>query len=174
MKISSQSPVLATTAPRPAARSAPSAKAGPAGQAAAAASTTSLMGIPTDELTPKIRVAIETLMNEVERLRHDLDEIKHQNTHLEKLADEDSLLLVINRRAFVRELSRAMSFAQRYSQPSILAFFDVNNMKTINDELGQAAGDAALMHEADMLLEHVRHSDVVGRLGGDEFGVVLA
>jgi GGDEF domain-containing protein len=41
--------------------------------------------------------------------------MKHQNEHLEKLADEDSLLPVINRRAFVRELSRAMSFAQRYT-----------------------------------------------------------
>ena len=174
MKISSQSPVRATTAPRAAGRSAPAGKAGPAGQAAAAVPTTSLMGIPTEELTPKVRVAIETLMNEVERLRRDRDEVKHQNSHLEKLADEDSLLPVINRRAFVRELSRAMSFAQRYTQPSSLAFFDVNNMKTINDELGHAAGDAALMHVAEMLLEHVRHSDVVGRLGGDEFGVVLA
>ena len=92
--------------------------------------------------------------------------VLHQQANL---ADEDSLLPVINRRAFVRELSRAMSFAQRYTQPSSLAFFDVNNMKTINDELGHAAGDAALMHVAEMLLEHVRHSDVVGRLGGDQW-----
>ena len=85
MKISSQSPVRATTAPRAAGRSAPAGKAGPAGQAAAAVPTTSLMGIPTEELTPKVRVAIETLMNEVERLRRDRDEVKHQNSHLKKL-----------------------------------------------------------------------------------------
>ncbi len=115
MKISSQAPVRAAAAPRPAGRTTAPAKAGPSGQAAAAAPTTSLMGIPTEELTPKVRVAIETLMNEVERLRRDIDEMKHQNEHLEKLADEDSLLPVINRRAFVRELSRAMSFAQRYT-----------------------------------------------------------
>lgn len=109
---------------------------------------TSLIGIPTEELTPKVRVAIETLINEVERLRRELDEVKYQNSHLEKLADENSLLPVINRRAFLRELSRDLSFAQRYTQPSSLAFFDVNNVKTFNDELGHAAGDAALMHVA--------------------------
>lgn len=174
MKISSRSPVRSAASPKAAARAAPAARAASSGVVSAAQPTTSLMGIPTEELTPKVRVAIETLMNEVDRLRRDLDEMKHQNAHLEKLADEDSLLPVVNRRAFVRELSRAMSFAQRYAQPSSLAFFDVNNMKAINDELGHAAGDAALIHVAEVLMEHVRHSDVVGRLGGDEFGVVLA
>ncbi len=166
MKISSHSPVRATAAPRPAGRTAPAGKAACTRQAAAAAPTTSLIGIPTDELAPKVRVAIETLLNEVERLRRDLDEVKHQNSHIEKLADEDLLLPVINRSAFLRELYRDLSFAQRYTQPSSLAFFDVNNMKTFNDELGHAAGDPALMHVTEMLLWHVRHSDVVGRLGG--------
>jgi diguanylate cyclase (GGDEF)-like protein len=132
------------------------------------------MGVPADKVTPKVRVAIETLMREVERLRVDVEELKRRNGELEKLTDEDAMLPVVNRRAFVRELSRTMSFAQRYDQPSSLAFFDVNNMKTINDTLGHAAGDAALMHVAMSLLQNVRHSDVVGRLGGDEFGVVLS
>ena len=74
----------------------------------------------------------------------------------------------------MRELSRAMSFAQRYQQTSSVGYFDVNNMKTINDSLGHAAGDAALMHVARTLMENVRQSDLVGRLGGDEFGVILA
>ena len=47
-------------------------------------------------------------------------------------------------------------------------------MKQINDELGHGAGDAALKHVAEVLLNHVRASDVVGRLGGDEFAVILA
>lgn len=145
-----------------------------AGGAQAAVPTTSLMGIPAEEVTPKVKVAIETLMKEVERLRQDVEDMKRRNGELEKLADEDAMLPVVNRRAFVRELSRSMSFAQRYDQPSSLAFFDVNNMKTINDTLGHGAGDAALMHVAQTLVESVRHSDVVGRLGGDEFGVILS
>ena len=150
--------------------------AAPAGSAPVQAPvpTTSLMGIPKDEVTPKVRLAIETLMKEVDRLRNEVDEMRRRNGDLEKLADEDALLPVSNRRAFVRELSRSMSFAQRYGQPSSLGFFDVNNMKAINDKLGHSAGDAALLHVAQTLLDNVRHSDVVGRLGGDEFGVVFS
>ena len=73
-------------------------------------------------------------------------------------------MLMNNVSAFLRELSCAISFAQRYTQLSSLAFFDVNNLKAINYEAGHSASDAALTHAAEMLLEHVRHSDVVGRL----------
>ena len=144
------------------------------GAPAAPAPVTSLMGIPAEEVTPKVRTAIEALMREVDRLRKDLDDLKRKNGELEKIADEDAMLPVVNRRAFVRELSRAMAFSQRYEQPSSLGYFDVNNMKTINDTLGHAAGDAVLMHVAETLLKNVRQSDTVGRLGGDEFGVVMA
>lgn len=176
MKVSARPQAQPTVASRPAApvqRATPAQPATAATGAASAVPTTSLMGIPAEEMTAKVRVAIETLMKEVERLRKEVDDAKRRNGDLERLADEDALLPVANRRAFVRELSRAMSFAQRYDQPSSLGFFDVNNMKAINDELGHAAGDAALLHVAQTLLENVRHSDVVGRLGGDEFGVVF-
>ncbi|MSO76937.1 MAG: GGDEF domain-containing protein [Alphaproteobacteria bacterium] len=132
------------------------------------------MGIPTSELTPKVWAAIEELMAEVERLRQELEVAQQRNEHLGRLADEDSLVPVINRRAFVRELSRVMSFSQRYQSPSTLIFFDINGMKAINDALGHPAGDAALKHVATTLLANVRKSDIVGRLGGDEFGVILA
>ena len=55
-----------------------------------------------------------------------------------------------------------------------VAFFDVNNMKTINDTLGHKADAAALIHVAIPLLQNIRHSDVVHRLNEDEFGVVLS
>src|SRR5262249_27773396 len=54
-----------------------------------------------------------------------------------------------------------------------LIYFDMNHMKKINDAHGHAAGDAALKHFSETLLAHVRDSDYVGRLGGDEFGVLL-
>lgn len=176
MKIASRPPVgrAAATAAVSSARPAPAAAASASSaQTAAPVPTTSLMGIPADEVTPKVRIAIETLMREVDRLRHEVEEMRRRNSNLEKLADEDAMLPVVNRRAFVRELSRAMSVAQRYGEPSSVGYFDVNNMKQINDEHGHAAGDAALMHVADTLLANVRQSDIVGRLGGDEFGVIL-
>lgn len=136
--------------------------------------TTSIMGIPPEEMTVKVRDAIMNLMEEVDHLRKDLQDAQRRLQRMEKLADEDSLLPVANRRAFVREMSRMISFADRYDAASSLIFIDVNNMKKVNDELGHGAGDAVLEHVAYKLLENVRDLDTVGRLGGDEFAVILA
>lgn len=67
-----------------------------------------------------------------------------------------------------------ISFAERYGTPSSLVFFDLNDMKLINDQFGHEAGDRALQHMANILLSKIRGTDVVARLGGDEFGVLLA
>jgi diguanylate cyclase (GGDEF)-like protein len=67
-----------------------------------------------------------------------------------------------------------MAYAERYGAETSVLYFDINGFKRVNDEFGHAAGDAALRHIAHILTAHVRESDVVGRLGGDEFGVILA
>jgi diguanylate cyclase (GGDEF)-like protein len=135
--------------------------------------TTAILGVPEAELTPKVRHALMQLFEEVAKLREELDRSKTRLADLERLADEDSLVPISNRRAFVRELSRIIAYAQRYQMQSSVAYFDLNDMKAINDKFGHSAGDAALRHVAQALVEHVRESDVVGRLGGDEFGVIL-
>jgi diguanylate cyclase (GGDEF)-like protein len=112
-------------------------------------------------------------MEEVARLRDELNGSRGRIEHLERLADQDSLVPVYNRRAFLRELTRAISMTKRYGSPSTVLYFDVDNMKHINDTYGHPAGDAALRHVAKTLIEQVRDSDVVGRLGGDEFSVIL-
>lgn len=146
-----------------------------AGEGVAEASdSVSILGIPDAELTPKVRGAIMGLLEEVQRLRQELGQTAQRIAYLEQLADQDTLLPVINRRAFVRELSRMLSFGERYGVTSSMLYFDVNGMKQINDTHGHAAGDAALGRVARILAESVRESDVVGRLGGDEFGVILA
>jgi diguanylate cyclase (GGDEF)-like protein len=159
---------LRGTAAKPAAASA-------AGVAAPAevAEIVSLSGIPEVELTPRVRQALLSLMGEVQQLQRSLDDAKSRISYLERLADEDALMPVANRRAFVRELSRAMAFAQRYGTPSSVVYLDLDGLKKINDEFGHAAGDAALQHVARILVDSVRNTDVVGRLGGDEFGVLL-
>ena len=81
---------------------------------------------------------------------------------------------VANRRAFVREMSRMVAYAERYGSGSSVLYFDINGFKEINDQHDHAAGDAALRQIAELLAENVREFDIVGRLGGDEFGVILA
>ena len=134
---------------------------------------TSIAGIPEAELTPKVRAAIAALLHEVGKLREELRETRNRNAYLEKLADEDTLLPIANRRSFVRELARSLALGQRYGTPSTLVYIDVNGMKLVNDEFGHAAGDAVLEHVAGVLLSNTRQTDVVGRLGGDEFAVLL-
>ena len=144
------------------------------GSVAESSDSVSILGIPDAELTPKVRGAIMGLLEEVQRLREELGQTGKRIAYLEQLADQDTLLPVINRRAFVRELSRMLSFGERYGVISSVLYFDVNGMKQINDTYGHAAGDAALGRVARVLAGSVRESDVVGRLGGDEFGVILA
>ena len=149
------------------------AAAGAPARSHAIADTTTVVGIPDIELTPKVRDAIMTLLGEVEDLRRQLRESQNRLQYLEKLADEDPLAPIANRRAFIRELSRIISYSQRYRVPASVLFFDLNGLKAINDSHGHTAGDAVLVHVANLLIENIRGSDLVGRLGGDEFGVIL-
>jgi len=136
-------------------------------------SVASVLGIPENEFTPRVRDAIVTLMTEVASLRRELQQTRDRLDEAEKTADQDQLLPVLNRRAFVRELTRHMSFASRYGTPASLIYFDLDGFKLVNDTHGHAAGDAVLAHVADVMLASVRDSDSVGRLGGDEFGILL-
>jgi diguanylate cyclase (GGDEF)-like protein len=147
-----------------------------AGSAAAPRATdaASVLGIPQSELTPKVQEAISQLMAEVDTLRQELDQSMSRIEYLEQLADQDSLAPVANRRAFVRELSRNLSYAERYGTPSSVIYLDLNGLKQLNDTKGHAAGDAAILKVAKILAANVRESDIVGRLGGDEFGVMLS
>jgi diguanylate cyclase (GGDEF)-like protein len=142
-------------------------------EAAPIADIATVSGIPEAEFTPRVRQAVMALLAEVDALRRQLTEAKRRVGYLERLADEDTLVPVVNRRAFVRELSRILSYARRHNVPCSIVYFDLNDLKTINDAHGHGAGDAALAHVASILVSNVRASDVVGRLGGDEFGVIL-
>jgi diguanylate cyclase (GGDEF)-like protein len=138
------------------------------------AAAASVLGIPEAEFTPKVREAIMGLMTEVDSLRRELASTQARLDEVEKAADQDGMLPLLNRRAFVRELTRYISLTGRYNTPASLIYFDLNHLKKTNDTYGHAAGDAVLAHFAEVLTQHVRDSDCVGRLGGDEFGVLLS
>ncbi len=131
------------------------------------------LGIPETEFTPRVRNAVAGLVAEVRGLKDELERTLSRLEDAERAADHDHLLPVLNRRAFVRELSRAIASAARYRTRASLVYFDLDGFKRINDRYGHACGDALLAHFAGVLLSHVRESDVVGRIGGDEFAILL-
>jgi len=132
-----------------------------------------LLGVSETELTPAVKAALATLALELEDLRTEIPRLKARLAEAEAAADRDPLTSVKNRPAFLRELKRIAAYAQRYEAPASLVYFDLDDLKSVNDRLGHAAGDAALKAVADRLTGHVRESDVVGRMGGDEFAVLL-
>ena len=113
------------------------------------------------------------LRAEIRRLSGELADAQKRIVDLEARADVDPLLDILNRRGFERELTRAISHVGRYGTPAALMFIDLDGFKAVNDRYGHAAGDALLRAVAAELTDHVRASDVVGRLGGDEFGVLM-
>ena len=139
----------------------------------AAADAVSVMGVPAAELTPKVRAALIALVEDIRVLREELKQARDRIGELETLADRDPMLDIFNRRAFARELDRTLGMIDRYQLRASLVFVDLNDLKTINDERGHAAGDAALAHVAETLTNNVRQTDVVARLGGDEFALLL-
>ncbi len=129
--------------------------------------------IPSNEITPKVESAMTYLMGELDRLKDELKVAKERVVLLENIADEDSLVDVLNRRGFVRELDRIISYASRYKINVCVLYIDLDGFKKINDTYGHKVGDLALRHIGDFLTDNVRNSDVVARIGGDEFAIIL-
>ena len=134
----------------------------------------SVLGIPEAEFTPRVRDAIMTLMHEVDRLRREVEQAHVKLEDMARTADQDMLLPILNRRAFVREITRFTAFAERYKTSSSLIYVDLDNFKAVNDEHGHAAGDDVLRHVSGVIQGQIRDSDVFARIGGDEFGIILA
>src|SRR5262249_53329051 len=130
------------------------------------------MGLPqprADEEFPPVA----SLLAENERLKRELAVARARIGELEARADVDPLLDILNRRGFERELARARAHVKRYGTQAVLLFIDLDGFKAVNDRYGHGVGDALLKAVARELVSHVRASDVVGRLGGDEFGVLI-
>jgi len=141
--------------------------------AAEIAEGAALLGLDTAQLSTPVQTALTTLLGEIDELRAEVGRLKASLVEAEGLADRDVLTPLLNRRAFVRELRRVIAFSQRYGAPASLIYFDLDGFKAVNDRYGHAAGDTALKAVAERLAGAVRESDLVGRLGGDEFGVIL-
>ncbi len=92
---------------------------------------------------------------------------------LERRARHDDLTDVLLRGAFWEELEASCVRADRLRQPLTVAFVDLDHFKAINDLYGHSAGDSVLRHFAGLLRKSARPDDVIGRLGGEEFAIVM-
>jgi diguanylate cyclase (GGDEF)-like protein len=122
---------------------------------------------------PPSRTTAMRLAAEVDALAAQLEASRARIIDLEARVDIDPLTDTLNRRGFERELKRSLAYVKRYGASAALVYIDLDEFKPVNDRHGHAAGDAALKAVAAALLRSVRASDVVARIGGDEFVVLL-
>ncbi|MBA4385601.1 MAG: hypothetical protein C0410_12755 [Anaerolinea sp.] len=104
---------------------------------------------------------------------HDITNRKKVEQELHELSLVDDLTELVNRRGFIVLSEQLFSFCLRMKMNAILFFFDMDNLKQINDQYGHAAGDQTIIEMSSILKKSFRSSDVIARFGGDEF-VVLA
>ncbi len=132
-----------------------------------------LFAVPESHLTPQVRTAFNVMIGEIDSLRLDVEQLRLSLAEAEASADHDSLAPVYNRRAFMREASKVVALVKRHEVEASLIYFDLNNFKEINDTHGHPAGDTVLRAIGETLIRQTRETDIVGRIGGDEFAVVL-
>lgn len=116
---------------------------------------------------------IRNMLGFVAVAEQQIAEQKKRIDYLESLAKTDELTGLVNRRGFEDFLLRTLSAAKRYKEQGVIAYIDLDCFKPINDRFGHAVGDKVLSEVANVLLDNVRASDVVARVGGDEFVVML-
>jgi len=104
-------------------------------------------------------------------IQYAIERQRMQST-LQSLALIDELTGVYNRRGFLSLAGQHLKLAQRTQRGSLLIFVDVDGLKQINDQFGHAEGDAALVAATEILKRSLRTSDVIARIGGDEFAVI--
>jgi diguanylate cyclase (GGDEF)-like protein len=99
--------------------------------------------------------------------------MRNYNEQLQDLASHDPLTRVFNAGAYYRACDQQIYANQRSNQPSAVLFIDLDHFKSINDTFGHAVGDDVLRAVAQSLQSNVRRSDILGRIGGEEFSVFL-
>jgi len=100
-------------------------------------------------------------------------DLNERLAYLESLSVTDELTRMLNRRGFLAELTRALSWARRAGAGGMLMISDLDGFKAVNDLYGHAAGDYVLRETAARLMAQLRRCDAAGRLGGDEFAFLL-
>lgn len=133
---------------------------------------TQALGSLVDDLTARERELTGMAADLEQRVRDRTLALSDANAQLEVLAMTDGLTGLANRRHFGDQLAREVARAAETGQPLSLVVLDIDHFKSVNDQHGHPAGDAVLRHLAVLLEEQVRASDLLARVGGEEFAVL--
>jgi diguanylate cyclase (GGDEF)-like protein len=107
------------------------------------------------------------------KIKYLQDELKEKNAQLQELSGTDDLTKLANRRRFMEEFANEFERAKRYKSGLSFLILDLDFFKQVNDSYGHLAGDSVLVQIANVMKTSVRSSDLVGRYGGEEFGLLL-
>ena len=103
----------------------------------------------------------------------DITARKRAESELRHLADHDGLTGLLNRRSFEEHLGREVAMAKRTGLEGMMVLIDIDGLKEVNDTLGHAQGDELIRSISDLVSERLRETDVVARIGGDEFAALM-
>ena len=101
-------------------------------------------------------------------------ELSRLNEQLYELATTDSMTQLFNRRHFIESAQRQISQIQRTNVDGAMLMLDIDNFKSVNDTFGHAIGDKAIIKIASILKDNLREYDIVGRVGGEEYAMLLS
>ena len=138
------------------------------------------MPVDKDDLNNKYHKLLDDFQNletEFQKTKRALEireiEVKSILVQANELAHVDSLTFLPNRRKIIVELQEEVIRSNRYKTPLSISILDIDHFKKVNDTYGHTTGDEALRGVAARLREQIRHPDVIGRYGGEEFLIVL-
>ena len=120
---------------------------------------------------------LQMITAELEKIKRSLavkeTELKAVLAQADEVSHTDALTFLPNRKRILGDLQREVIFSDRYGTPLAVSMLDIDHFKEINDTHGHIAGDEVLRKLAVELRNHIRHPDVIGRYGGEEFLLVL-
>ncbi len=132
-----------------------------------------VLGIPAAQLTEPVRHGIGLLMEEIHRLRWELEQARQHLAHLESTADQHGDLPLLNRHAFMRELGHMITYTTRTGTPCTLVLFRFPELMTLRRTRGRAASTALLSFAARLLRAELRTTDLLGTLEDGDLAAVL-
>lgn len=137
------------------------------------------LSLSENRLACTVEICLTPIFNEMVRLEgyvltfKDISETKHLSDMIHQRSIQDDLTGLVNRKTIIYRLEHAISYSNRYQTKCAVLFIDLDGFKIINDALGRPLGDELLLKVADRIKKVIREIDILGRVGADEFVVLL-